>query len=101
MTNAASTLLSRADATQTDDPGPIWMGRNPAENRKVGGSIPSLPTRSAQVSGLRAEEAYGRPKMSMTAKAKPGKAAKATKARTTRPAITARRSRQAAARPGS
>jgi hypothetical protein len=25
-----------------------------AENRKVGGSIPSLPTRSAQVSGLAA-----------------------------------------------
>jgi len=27
-------------------------GPHPAENRKVGGSIPSLPTRSAQLRGL-------------------------------------------------
>ena len=43
-------MLSSADPAQTDDPGRIWMGR--AENRKVGGSIPSLPTASALVSSL-------------------------------------------------
>ena len=45
--------------------------------------------------------AYGRPKMSTTADAKPGKATRATRTRATRPTTTERRSRQAATTMGS
>jgi hypothetical protein len=40
-------LLSRADVAQADDPGPGPDEYYSAENRKVGGSIPSLPTTNA------------------------------------------------------
>src|SRR4029453_7675501 len=43
---------------------------------------------------------YGRPKMSVMARAKLGKAAKATRDRITRPAVTRRRSRQTPATAG-
>ena len=38
MTNVASTLLSRAEATHTDDPRTDLNGSHPAENGKVGRS---------------------------------------------------------------
>ncbi len=62
----------------------------------------SNPHRTAAVGrpGPAGEEVYGRPKMSMMAEAKLGMATRATRARTTRPAVTERRSRQAAATAG-
>ncbi|HEV2825645.1 MAG TPA: hypothetical protein VG035_10650, partial [Actinomycetota bacterium] len=54
MTKSTMPLLSRADAPHTDRSVRCRMTA-PAENRKVGGSIPSLPTRFAQRSGASAK----------------------------------------------
>jgi hypothetical protein len=46
MTKAASSLLSSVNAAQADHPGRTRMRPTRLKNRKVGGSIPSLPTAS-------------------------------------------------------
>ena len=60
---------------------------NPAENRKVGGSIPSLPTGNVQLSGPRAETSpLDEPRVPATFRAVRGRGPRAAAGAVMRPA---------------